>query len=92
MVFFLYLFLALSVLALVLYAMDKEKAKHDARRIPESWLLGVGFFGGAIGALLGMYLFRHKTRHWYFLLCNLAGLAWQGIFVILCVKNGFFAA
>ena len=90
MIFFLYLFIGLSVLALVLYALDKEKAKSDSCRIPESVLLGVGFFGGAVGALLGMYLFRHKTLHWYFLLCNLAGLAWQVIFIVLCFKNGLF--
>ena len=29
-------------------------------------LLSVGFFGGAVGALLGMKLFRHKTKHWKF--------------------------
>ena len=34
-------------------------------------------FGGAAGALLGMLLFRHKTRRWYFWTVNLAALGWQ---------------
>jgi uncharacterized membrane protein YsdA (DUF1294 family) len=73
----------LSVLALLLYAGDKKKAKKKRWRIPEKLLLGVGFFGGAVGALLAMQLFRHKTRHWYFWVVNLLGLAWQVVLVVL---------
>ena len=40
-------------------------------------LLLLGFFGGAAGALLGMLIFRHKTRRWYFWAVNLAALGWQ---------------
>jgi uncharacterized membrane protein YsdA (DUF1294 family) len=56
----------LSLLALILYGADKAKAKANAWRISEKTLLGAGFFGGSVGALLGMKLFRHKTKHWYF--------------------------
>ena len=42
---------------------DKLKAKRGAWRIPEATLLGVAAIGGSIGALAGMYTFRHKTRH-----------------------------
>lgn len=45
---------------------DKWKAKKRAFRIPETTLLLVSALGGAAGALLGMRLFHHKTRHWYF--------------------------
>lgn len=69
--------LLLSLIAFVLYGADKRKAKKEKWRIRESTLLGFGFFGGAVGALLGMKLFRHKTKHWYFWAVNLLGLAWQ---------------
>lgn len=67
----------LSVIAFCMYAADKKKAKKGAWRIPEKVLLGLGFLGGAIGALLGMKLLRHKTKHWYFWAVNIAGLLWQ---------------
>ena len=66
-----------SVIAFCFYAADKKKAKKGAWRIPEKVLLGLGFLGGAIGALLGMKLLRHKTKHWYFWAVNIAGLLWQ---------------
>ena len=68
---------ALSLLAVILYASDKRKAKKHKWRTPEAVLLSVSFFGGAVGALLGMNLFRHKTKHWYFWAVALLGLAWQ---------------
>ena len=49
-----------------LMGIDKWKAKKRAFRIPETTLLLVSALGGAAGALLGMRLFHHKTRHWYF--------------------------
>lgn len=67
----------LSVIAFCFYAADKKKAKKGAWRIPEKVLLGLGFLGGSIGALLGMKLLRHKTKHWYFWVVNIAGLLWQ---------------
>ena len=66
-----------SLVAFVAYGLDKRKAKKNAWRTPESVLLGLGFFGGAVGALLGMNLFRHKTKHFFFWLVNLLGLASQ---------------
>ena len=78
----------LSLIALLLYASDKRKAKKNRWRIPEKVLLGIGFLGGSVGALLGMNLFRHKTKHWYFWAVNLLGLLWQvALLVFLCVKG-----
>ena len=73
------LYAGMSLLALVLYGTDKRRAKRKRYRIPESVLLGVGFFGGALGALFGMELFRHKTRHWYFWAVNLLSLILQAV-------------
>ena len=79
--FYLALLSLASLIAFVAYGLDKYKAQRDLWRIPEAFLLGVGFCGGALGALLGMKLFHHKTKHWYFWVVNLIGLAWQGAMV-----------
>lgn len=55
--------LLVNLLAFALYGIDKLKAKKGAWRIPESALLLVAFLGGSAGALLGMEVFRHKTKH-----------------------------
>ena len=69
--------LIMSLIAFLFYATDKRKARDGAWRIPESVLLLLGFFGGAFGALLAMKVFRHKTKHIYFWIVNLFGLAFQ---------------
>lgn len=79
-------FAVMSLIALILYKADKVKAEKGKWRTKEATLLGFGFFGGALGALAGMKLFRHKTRHWYFWVVNVAGLAWQaGLLVFLTI-------
>ena len=55
-----------NLFAFVLYGVDKAKAKRGAWRIPEATLLLIAALGGSAGALLGMELFRHKTKHWQF--------------------------
>ena len=67
----------MSALAFCFYAADKRKAKKGKWRIPEATLLGFSFFGGALGGYVAMYTVRHKTKHWYFHIVNLLGLAWQ---------------
>ena len=54
--------------AFLLMLADKQKAKRGLWRIPESTLMGVAIIGGSVGALAGMYTFRHKTRHLKFVL------------------------
>ena len=49
--------------AFFLMLADKLKAKKGAWRIPERTLIGIAVIGGSIGAIAGMNLFRHKTRH-----------------------------
>ena len=57
-----YYLILINALGLVLMLMDKIKAKKKKLRIPEVTLLGIGLIGGSLGACLGMYLFRHKTK------------------------------
>lgn len=75
---------AISFITFILYGADKSKARRGAWRIPEKVLLGFSFFGGAIGGLFGMNLFRHKTKHWYFWAVNVLGLVVQ-IALAACV-------
>jgi uncharacterized membrane protein YsdA (DUF1294 family) len=58
--------LAMNLLAFVLMASDKKKAKSGAWRVPEKVLFLSAILGGSIGAIVGMQVFRHKTKHWYF--------------------------
>lgn len=50
----------------LLYGFDKWKAKADRWRVPEKTLLIAALAGGSLGALLGMEVFHHKTKHWKF--------------------------
>ena len=77
-----------SLISFVLYGADKSKAKRHAWRIPEKVLLLWGFLCGSVGALAAMQLFRHKTRHSYFYLVNLLGLAWQIAAVVYLAATG----
>ncbi len=56
----------MNVVGLAAMGMDKAKAKSGAWRIPEKTLFLFSIIGGSLGTWAGMYLFRHKTKHWYF--------------------------
>ncbi|MCQ2338738.1 MAG: DUF1294 domain-containing protein [Paludibacteraceae bacterium] len=53
-------------MAFILFGVDKWKARHKRWRIPEWVLLLSAALGGSLGALLSMYIFRHKTRKFKF--------------------------
>ena len=57
-----YIVVLCLVLLLLMYN-DKQKAINKEWRIAEKTLFIVAIFGGACGGVLGMYLFRHKTKH-----------------------------
>lgn len=77
MLFLLYIFL-INLIAFAMYGGDKRKAKKDAWRIPEHRLMLVAWLGGALGALIGMRYFHHKTLHWRFRLgVPLALIVWM---------------
>ena len=60
--------LIVNAVAFLLMLVDKQSARKKLWRIPESTLLLSAAIGGSIGALAGMYTFRHKTRHLKFTL------------------------
>ncbi len=65
--FVLYLFIV-NALGFLLMLIDKQKAKKGRWRIPERTLFLTAVIGGSVGSLLGMYTFRHKTKHLSFTL------------------------
>ena len=77
--------LIVNAVAFLLMLVDKRKARKKLWRIPESTLLLSAAIGGSIGALAGMYTFRHKTRHLKFTLGVPAILVGQivGIFLLM---------
>ena len=69
--------IGINVLTFLIYGIDKWKARRGKWRIPEDPLIWLAIAGGSIGALLGMYVFRHKTQHRKFTLSVLAILLVQ---------------
>lgn len=55
-----------NLMGLILMAADKKRARRGVWRVPEKTLFLVAILGGSVGCWAGMYLFHHKTRHWYF--------------------------
>ena len=65
---FVYYLIFINVLTFFFYGIDKRKARKSRWRISESTLILLAIVGGSIGALLGMYVFHHKTKHKKFVL------------------------
>jgi len=79
----LFYLIIVNIVAFALMGIDKKRAKDHAWRIPERTLFLSAILGGSIGAIAGMQIFRHKTKHWYFqfgmpaiLLVQIAIAAW----------------
>ena len=56
----------INLLTFIVYGADKRRARQGKWRVPEKTLFLLPLLGGSIGALLGMRVFHHKTKHWYF--------------------------
>lgn len=57
---------AVSLADFVLMGVDKRRAKKGDWRVKERTFFLLALAGGTPGAILGMWTFRHKTKHWYF--------------------------
>ncbi|MDE7422518.1 MAG: DUF1294 domain-containing protein [Lachnospiraceae bacterium] len=77
-----YLVLA-NLVGFVLMGIDKHKARKKQWRIPEKTLFLSAILGGSIGALYGMHLFRHKTKHKSFVFGMPAILVVQLLLIII---------
>ena len=61
--FFHYYLIIINIITFIIYGIDKQKAKRNLWRIPESRLLLLAIIGGSFGAYLGMHIWHHKTKH-----------------------------
>lgn len=58
----------MNILGFALMGLDKKRAGEHQWRISERTLFLVAALGGSVGSWLGMYIFHHKTKHWYFVI------------------------
>ena len=77
----------MNVAAFIAMGLDKRRAKRGVWRVRERTLFLLSLLGGSIGSLTGMYVFRHKTKHWYFVWGMPAILILHLILVYLCVSR-----
>lgn len=64
-IFTLYL-AAINIAGFAMMGIDKRKAVRHQWRVRESTLFTIAIIGGSVGSILGMRVFHHKTKHWYF--------------------------
>jgi uncharacterized membrane protein YsdA (DUF1294 family) len=58
-----YLLFGINILTFIVYGVDKFRAAHGKWRVSEASLLWLAIIGGSIGALIGMRVWHHKTKH-----------------------------
>lgn len=63
-----YYYIIINIIAFLIYGIDKRKAIKKKWRISEKTLLGISFLGGSMGSILAMFIFKHKTKHYQFLI------------------------
>lgn len=85
-ILWIYLF-GINIATFMVMFTDKRRAIRNQWRIPEKTIFVLSFFGGALGALIGMYAFRHKTRHLSFRILLPAFLI-LNLFCIYCLMTG----
>ncbi len=79
--------IAINFISFAAMGVDKARARKRLWRIPESTLFVLALIGGSIGSIAGMRLFRHKTKHWYFVYGMPAILCLQILIVIILATS-----
>lgn len=59
-------FIIMNIIGFAAMGIDKRRAVKGLWRISEATLFVIALIGGSIGSIVGMKVFHHKTRHWYF--------------------------
>lgn len=65
-ILFIFYLLGINLAGFILMGIDKHRAKEGLWRISERVLFLSALLGGSLGAIFGIQIFHHKTRHWYF--------------------------
>lgn len=86
--YFIIYLVIINIIAFLAMYIDKRKAKYGKWRIPEQSLFILALIGGSIGAIIGMYTFRHKTKKLRFSVGFPVILTLQ-IILIISVWNDF---
>ncbi|HZJ85889.1 MAG TPA: DUF1294 domain-containing protein [Erysipelotrichaceae bacterium] len=58
--------IALNILTFIMFAIDKNRSIHNKYRLSVNFLLTLALAGGSLGALLAMYIFKHKISKFIF--------------------------
>lgn len=78
--------LSVNIVGVAFMGIDKSRARKGAWRISEKVLFGISLLGGSIGTWAGMYMFRHKTKHWYFVIGMPFIFVLQIVLVVYLIK------
>lgn len=78
----------INITGFAVMGIDKRKAIRHRWRVRESTLFLIALIGGSIGSILGMRVFHHKTRHWYFAYGMPLILIVQILLAVLIFKRG----
>ena len=79
-----------NILTLIVFGVDKMNAKSNRQRVRIVTLLGLAFIGGSVGALIGMYVFHHKTKKAYFTVGVPLILLMQVVVLFYVMNMGIF--
>ena len=79
-----------NILTIIVFGVDKMNAKSNRQRVRIVTLLGLAFIGGSVGALIGMYVFHHKTKKAYFTVGVPLILLMQVVVLFYVMNRGIF--
>ena len=78
--------LVMSIVAFCVCGADKFAAQRQKSRVPEKVLFLLSALGGSVGMYLGMFTFRHKTKHWYFVVGIPAIILFQAALILYFIR------
>lgn len=80
-------FMIINLVGFVMMCVDKQLAIHHKNRVRERVLFLIAIIGGSLGGILGMYAFRHKTKHLSFVIGMPVILIIQLVLVYFVIHN-----